>query len=93
MDILKDADSWAQGDLAMDRWGRSCSIYDEDAARRCLLGALIYVYRGRDLEEASKRVANSIGAHFHYHGNIVQWNDDPHRTFEDVRRVIEISNV
>jgi hypothetical protein len=92
-DILKDADSWIQGELAIDRRGRSCSIYDKDAVKRCLLGALIYVYRGRALEDAIYRVANAISTHFPDYGNIVRWNDHPNRTFEDVQRVIEISNV
>jgi hypothetical protein len=92
-DILKDEDSWAQGYLARDRRGRSCSIYDNDAVKRCLLGALIYVYRGRRLEDAICRVANTIAIRFPDYGNIVRWNDHPHRKFEDVRRVIEISNV
>jgi hypothetical protein len=56
----------------------------------CLAGALEECYGGDDLRAAVGAVLAQIPGHY---SDIESWNDEPGRTFEEVRQVIERAGV
>jgi hypothetical protein len=89
-DLLADASKWTRGASARDRSGKQCSIYSPDAVRYCLLGALLAAYDGEQLAAAVDAVRQAIGDEGQM--SIESWNDDHGRTFDEVRRVIELAD-
>jgi hypothetical protein len=96
-DILSDESRWTQGAAARNKRGELCSVLSPDATRFCILGAMARVYRSKHaMRECERRVADAIaafGGRITYAIEIGDWNDDPGRTFDDVRQVIEKADV
>jgi hypothetical protein len=93
-DLLSDKSRWTQGALARDRAGRECTPESPDAESFCVVGALCRVYANDvELNEAIDSVNLIISSMIGYADEIEEWNDDPARTFDDVRQVLEKANV
>jgi hypothetical protein len=108
-DILVDSRFWTQGALARSAGGRACDPEDSDTARRwCVLGALMRAYGDTvGLVDATEAVGRAIQIDDGYDRNgqdvedvydrldrlVQEWNDDPHRTFQEVRKALEIADV
>jgi hypothetical protein len=88
-ELLSDKSRWTQRANARDNERRECAVLQGHSF--CLNGALIRVTEDRynagvgPLIEAAKAFvdANDI------RGVIAQWNDDPNRTFEEVKAAIQ----
>jgi hypothetical protein len=96
-DILSDSSRWTQGVMARNRRGNPTGPEYKNAVAWCLVGALIRAYGiGKVLDEslAVRRAIRSIcGSFDDTYGSIEGWNDDPCRTFADVKRVLEEADV
>jgi hypothetical protein len=96
-DVLSDPSKWTQGVMARNRRGNPTGPEYKNAVAWCLVGSLIRAYgigKWEDESRAVRRAIRSIWGRFDAdYGSIEGWNDDPTRTFEGVRRVIEISDV
>lgn len=88
-DLFTDESKWTQGVMARMASGASAATCDPNAYCRCLGGAIIYCY-GEDYtrvelsDQVLRKVMNKIGT-----DDIVEWNDDPDRTFAEVKALIE----
>ena len=100
---LCDASKWTQGNLAKDESGGVVGFRDQRAACWCLKGSILSCYSqvGGYPSAAALQVINRVedylyeitdGLHGGMHG-IGMWNDDPIRTFDDVRRVAEALSI
>jgi hypothetical protein len=93
-DLLSDKSRWTQGALARDRVGRECTPESPDAESFCIVGALCRVYLDdAAINEAIDSVNLVITPMSGYGDEIEEWNDDPDRTFAEVRLVLEIADV
>jgi hypothetical protein len=89
-DLLSDSSRWTRGASARDGRGKQCGIYSPDAVRYCILGALLAAYDGWQLAAAVDAVREAIGDNGQL--SIEAWNDNYDRTFDEVRRVIELAD-
>jgi hypothetical protein len=96
-DILSDSSKWTQGVMARNKRGDPTWPEYKNAVAWCLYGALIRAYglgEGQDEALAVRRAISSICNGFDStYGSIECWNDDPGRTFDDVKRVLEEADV
>jgi hypothetical protein len=96
-DLLTDESKWTQGAAARNKRGRRCDVFSDAAVRFCLCGAAVRVYSGTELYGALFKIARAIGLDDEDYKDldraIAAWNDDPNRTFEDVRKVLEAADV
>jgi hypothetical protein len=97
IDILRDQSCWTQGAMARNRRGDPTGAEYVSAVAWCIMGALIRAYgmeKGLDKEVAVRRAIRSICKSFDAtYGSVESWNDDPCRTFDEVRQVLEKANV
>lgn len=72
---------WTQRAFARDKIGRVTSSREKGACSWCLEGAIYKCYRTKaaDILRLTK---------YHCDGNIVKWNDNPNRKFEDVKKLV-----
>jgi hypothetical protein len=96
-DILTDQSCWTQGAMARNRRGDLTGAEYVSAVSWCLMGALIRAYgrvkgldRAMDVRRAIRGICKSFYATY---GSIESWNDEPGRTFDEVRQVIEKADV
>jgi hypothetical protein len=94
-DLLRDEQRWTQGALARDYCGRECMPGSPDAEAWCLVGAIFRVYHeGSEINEAIDAVTRLIvGYRIDGIDEVEEWNDDPGRTFAEVKAVIEKADV
>ena len=86
-EFLEEKD-WCQGAFARNSSYESVSIYNLDACKFCLAGAVMVstravvvspgVHRGSILNAAYEKIENLIAS------NVTVWNDKPGRTKEEV---------
>ncbi len=71
-------ENWTQKDLGEE--------YDTDGkvCKRCLALWVAFVYHHTQFHYIADRIKEEIGC-----PSIVDWNDDPERTFQDVKTVVE----
>ena len=74
---------WTQRFCAKDANGNSCSSTDQNAVCWCPLGAIFAAYPG--IEQIS--VVDKLQGHLD--SGIMQWNDTPGRTKEEVIAALE----
>ena len=93
-ELFTGPETWTQGTYARSREGCDVAESSPTAVSFCLAGAFYFAYamRGQAYSNEFKRVADAIGVRDTI-GEITNWNDDPSRTFADIRRVIEQANV
>jgi hypothetical protein len=97
-ELLDDASKWTQGVLARDSESRGCYPVSPEAMSWCVVGALCRIYEDeRKLLDAIHLVGKAIADLYDYNqltvDEIEDWNDDPERTFDDVRKVLETADV
>ncbi|MFI5404981.1 MAG: hypothetical protein ACHQ1D_00560 [Nitrososphaerales archaeon] len=81
-ELLKNRWKWTKGAFARTWYGTKTEYYSSNASRFCLLGALLKCYNF-DFEEPGTKIELKIG------GTISEWNDNPDRTFAEVKQLVE----
>jgi hypothetical protein len=89
--LLSDKSMWTKGAAARDLYGHHCSPYSGGAFSFSALGAVLRAYRHSThaQSEAIRALLRAIPSEY---ADVESWNDDPGRTFEDVRRVIALAD-
>ena len=82
-DLLTDESKWTQGAFARNSEGYSVHINSCFASCWCLLGAIELCYPST-YPGVANAVVDAVGG-----CDIHRWNDDPKRTFAEVRELIE----
>ena len=82
-DLLKTKQDWTQGTLARDKDGNA-HFSETNSTSWCLGGAIERCYPNRKIR--NKVHLDVVGI---IKMEIADWNDDPKRTFADVRKLIE----
>ena len=87
---------WCKGMMYADKNGKALSWYVnacECAYSTCLLGAVHLCYGlPSEWQPIIDKISKEINAKFVYyddHNSIQSWNDDPERTFADVKQLVE----
>lgn len=83
-DVMTDESQWVKGSFARDASGQSVDIRDETAVCRCFWGWFLFCH-GRTAERfvLEAEIDEVIGEEW------PKWNDDPSRTFAEVRALVE----
>ncbi len=81
-ELLSDASKWTQHYLARKANGTPTSEQDPYAVSWCLVGAVIVCYPQASLS-VYEQIEKKTG------GEMIDWNNAPERTFEDVRKLVE----
>jgi hypothetical protein len=87
-EILSSSDKWCQGYLAIDKDGAYVKPDSPQAVKWCLLG--VFYKERADLKANAaikERIRAAVG------DKLMEWNDDPDRTFEEVRSIVLESEV
>jgi hypothetical protein len=83
-DLLTDESKWCQGGYSKDACGDSHWNWNRPmAVSWCLSGAIRKCY-DKNWEDVFDRVREKLGSRW-----VSPWNDDPERTFGDVRSLVE----
>jgi hypothetical protein len=87
LDVLfSGPERWVQGMWAADAGGNYKNPESKEACRWCLGGALIYVTNDLGL---TGNLSYELGSSpFIGNSNLIEWNDEPQRTFEDIKALI-----
>jgi hypothetical protein len=91
-DILTDESKWTQGVDARDRYGHRCDPCSGSAVSFCVTGAALRAYQhsARAQNKAIRSLLRAIPSEY---ADLESWNDETDRTFDDVRRLIELAGV
>jgi hypothetical protein len=95
-DLLSTEDRWTKGSNAFDKYGHSVLADSSTAVCWCLRGAILHVHLKYvhddpwlDWDGALyNAVARAIGDTSYIERSIVHWNDDPERTFAEVKAML-----
>jgi hypothetical protein len=96
LQILKEADkvlasetNWVKRAFAKDKDGYTCSTKDNGAVQFCLLGAITrgFMKDGPSRDWDAYHEAEDALRKFINRG-ITSWNDEPERTFAEVKQVL-----
>ena len=90
-ELLKNNSAWCQHALAKTKTGKRTSPHSKTATSWCLMGAVEKCYgRAYSLhkEAALEAIRNHLGI-----WDCAMWNDEPHRTFKEVRALLKKVNV
>ena len=86
-DLLTDETKWTKGAFARDKEGKVIGSGSPLACCWCLSGAAFHCV-GDDSDESAyailARIRERVG-----HASVAAWNDDPKRTFAEVRALVE----
>jgi hypothetical protein len=97
IDILTDPSCWTQEAFARDKDGELCRPCNDRAEKWCVLGALMRAYGyGAAMDNAIRalsQVIPSLDGDSISGEDIAAWNDAPERTFDEVRKFIELADV
>jgi hypothetical protein len=90
-ELLTDKSKWIKGAYAKDKYGDSINESDQDACQWCLDGAGYCCYGiGVWQKEVRPKVCTAIEKlNQQKDAVVVNWNDDPNTTFEDVKKLVE----
>lgn len=85
-ELLDSPEKWTQGTIARNAHDDPCSEDSDDAVSWCLSGAIWRIYGPLGLATSN---LNDVFAAIHVKvPNIPDWNDQPERTFEEVRTLL-----
>lgn len=91
-ELLTDETKWTQGRYARNSNGCYAEASGDEAVCWCLEGALYRCYGipddGSAFNAAYRRLRDAIGGEW-----VARWNDDPQRTFAEVRAAIEKAGI
>ena len=88
--LLPDESAWTQGVLGRRADGVSCSFRDERCHSRCLIGVIGTIADPWDWSfraTLKTELQDHLGLTDSF--RLLAWNDEPTRTFEEVRRAFE----
>ena len=100
-DVLSGPDKWTQHHSAVDKNGHVVEIHSNDACRFCLFGVINRVYdvgpnywmtrtTGRCLAIAAKVIKERCPNDEHTGNRVISgFNDDPERTWDDIKAVVD----
>lgn len=83
---LLNEHNWIKGERALNHAGIATTVNDVDACQWCLIGAIEKCYLSNGLDKFLA-IVNSVYNYLNI-GSVVNWNDDPKRTFADIHQVI-----
>ena len=86
-ELLTNKGKWCQGHDALDKHGIFMPPCNRKAIQWCVGGAIQKCYSSDIRQKIYMRIQSKVG------GNISKWNDDPERTFADVKKLIEELNI
>lgn len=91
-ELLSDKSKWIKNVFAKNKEGDEVNYHDPTAYSFCLAGAVRRCYS--ETEEVFHDISLQISIKTHqditqWNWSIVQWNDDPERTFEEVKELVE----
>lgn len=103
-ELLSDASKWTQGRHAADEKGNDELPESSNAVCWCLSGAIMKCYlddneianrlRFKIVDKINRYIKiKSNGLYIKYSNNIIPWNDDKNRTFEDIKILVETLDV
>jgi hypothetical protein len=88
MALLDSPEKWTKGEYARDANGKPCPAWSEDAICWCLEGACSSILpRTLDWHPRYRRLERELEKYLPLLG-LVEWNDEPERTFEDIQEVL-----
>ena len=84
-ELFSDSSKWTKGACAKTKHYTACLPTNPSAVCWCLAGALRKCYgeSGESMSKIRLRILRSLGADY------IVWNDDPTRTFEEVKALVE----
>lgn len=105
-ELLSSKEKWTQGDTARTKEGYATGVSRADAVSWCLTGAVLKCYPTKSEQlEAEKKLQRAIyrisGVHSSVTSSvdkqnelvIIEFNDDPFRTFEEIQEVVKLAGV
>lgn len=82
-ELFLDKSKWTKGALFRNEKGEAVSMCSK-ATKYCLAGVIQQCYTNRiERWDIEKKIEKEIGCY------VVSWNDDPERTFEEVKELVE----
>jgi hypothetical protein len=88
-EILNSEKRWTQGAVARDEFGRITYWNSASAVQFCVLGALWNCYSPERDIKAWRMAWQRIEAELGRDVNLDEWNDNPNRTFGDIKALLE----
>ena len=91
--LLKTKRNWIKFRMGADKYGRYANPVGVSAAKWCLIGAIYKCYGIDDVR--TTRIIKKVRKELNMRGGdgIDDWNDDPNRTFKDVRALVRKLNI
>jgi len=89
-DLLIDASKWTTKTSARNAEGEACSPISKDAVCWCLSGAMLKCYPDTYYDHSWLEIERRLRNHLKILGeySLLVWNDNPKRTFQDIRDLI-----
>jgi len=84
-ELLDSPEKWTKQWYAYNKEGRRTNCSDDDATCWCLMGAVAKCYGSNIKEE--KQIIQLLNKETG--GNVVEWNDNPERKFDEVKALVE----
>ena len=81
-ELLSDESKWIRGILARNYAHVECTPKDPNATQWCLAGAVARCYPTEEHEPLIERIEIAVGW-------ITFWNDNPNRTFAEVKALVD----
>jgi hypothetical protein len=91
-ELLTDSSKWIQGDFAKDQNGVSVKDVNK-GCKWCLSGAILYCYPNNKHYDAFCKVIDFLYNNYPNAISIVDFNDETGRTFEEIRHVLEETDI
>ena len=86
-ELLSDPSKWTQRCFSRNSKGQPSAPAEQECSW-CLVGALGRCYDDSEFDRVYDLIKAAVPER-----QIVHWNDDPKRTFEDVRKLVEELNI
>ena len=83
-ELLESKENWIKGHCALTKNNELTSSNSADAAKWCLIGAIIRCYGVVGFAE----FITEIKQHILPFSSVSLWNDTPNRTFEEVKELV-----
>ena len=80
-ELLDSPDKWTRCNYAKTKDGDYCKSNSSNACCWCLYGAMLKCYPGDHFLQIKRILESTLGVW------IETWNDEPERTFEEVRQL------
>jgi len=96
VDLYRKPGTWCQGPFALNNMGHPRTWSDPDAVSYCIYAALnlIYGHSPEAKEEANRRLHHALGRPVSaVHGAIIEYNEEPGRTQDEILALCEKAQV